>query len=172
MKICGIDPGLEATGYGLIETTGGQLALVTAGVVRSPTAVPLEARLAAISDGIQALLAAQQPDCLVLEALYSHYDHPMTAILMGHARGVVLLAAAGLGLPVEGYPATHVKKAVTGRGHATKEQMGRMVQVLLNLPQPPSPEDAADALAIAITHAHTLRAPIANRESPIIGAVR
>ncbi len=159
MRICGIDPGLEVTGYGVVEAAGGRQTLVTVGVLRASPKMPLAERLRTISRGMQAVLERTQPDCVVLEDLYSHYAHPATAILMGHVRGVILLAAAEAGLSVAHYPPTHIKKAVTGRGHATKLQIQRMVQMLLNLPTPPEPDDATDALAIAMTHAHTLRAP-------------
>lgn len=156
MRICGVDPGLEATGYGVIEVDGPRATLVRAGVLRSSTDDPLAKRLKAIYTAVHTLLEATRPDCLVLEALYSHYDHPTTAILMGHVRGVILLAAGERGLPVESYSVTHVKKAVTGRGHATKTQIQRMVQMLLDLPAPPIPDDATDALGAALAHAHTL----------------
>lgn len=159
MRICGIDPGLEATGYGVIDVVGDRRTLVTTGVWRSAPADELPRRLQGIYGNVCALLEEQHPDCAVLEALYSHYDHPTTAILMGHVRGVILLAASERRVPVASYPATHVKKAVTGRGHATKPQVQRMVQMLLNLSEMPRPDDATDALGIALAHAHTLRAP-------------
>ncbi len=159
MRICGIDPGLEITGYGVIEASGGRQTLVTVGVLRASPKMPLAARLQAVYQGMRALLERTRPDCVVLEDLYSHYAHPTTAILMGHVRGVILLAVGEAGLSVAHYPPTHIKKAVTGRGHATKLQVQRMVQMLLNLPAPPEPDDATDALAIAMTHAHTVRAP-------------
>lgn len=105
------------------------------------------------------VLQTTRPELAVFEALYSHYSHPETAILMGHVRGVLLLAAGTLGMSVAEYSPTHIKKAVTGRGHATKEQIQRMVEMFLNLPTPPEPNDATDALAAAMAHAHTLRAP-------------
>lgn len=159
MRICGIDPGVEITGYGVIDVAENRCSLVTTGVLRSSASEPLPARLQAIYAGLRAVVQATHPDTLVLESLYSHYEHPTTAILMGHVRGVILLAAQEAGLPVEHYPPTHVKKAVTGRGHATKVQIQRMVQMMLNLPVPPEPDDATDALATAMAHAHTLRAP-------------
>lgn len=159
MRICGVDPGLETTGYGVIDVAGPRTVLVEAGVFRASTAAPLAQRLRTVYDGFRALVAKTQPTHVVLEALYSHYAHPTTAILMGHVRGVILLAAGERGLPVEHYLPTRVKKAVTGRGHATKEQMQRMVQMLLNLPAVLEPDDATDAVGVALAHAHTLRAP-------------
>ena len=167
MRIAGIDPGLEITGYGIVDVEGPRMRVVTAGALRSSVGRPLAARLQALHDGIAALCRTAHPETIALEALYSHYAHPTTAILMGHVRGVILLAAAEAGIAVESYPATHIKKAVTGRGHATKAQMQRMVQMLLQLPALPEPADVADALAMAITHAHALRAP-----RPGVGAGR
>ncbi len=159
MRICGVDPGLQCTGYGVLDVEGPRMRLVATGVFRSSAADPLAVRVQAIHTGVAALLRATRPDCLALEALYSHYAHPATAILMGHVRGVILLAAGAAGVPVSEYSATHVKKAVSGRGHAAKPQVQRMVQMLLNLPAPPEPDDATDALALAMAHAHALRAP-------------
>ena len=169
MRICGIDPGLETTGYGVIEAGAGRQTLVAVGVLRASPTLPLPARLRTIYQGMRTLLEKTQPDCVVLEDLYSHYAHPTTAILMGHVRGVILLAAGEAGISVAHYPPTHIKKAVTGRGHATKSQIQRMVQMLLNLPTPPEPDDAADALAIAMTHAHTLRTPFAVARGGLTG---
>ena len=159
MRICGVDPGLGATGYGIIEFAGSQLTLVTTGVIRSSAAKTLPDRLQTIHTRLCALIRETQPGLMVLEELYSHYDHPTTAIHMGHVRGAILLAASECQLAVVHYSATHVKKAVTGHGHATKTQIQRMVQVLLNAPVPHGPADATDALALAIAHAHTVRAP-------------
>ena len=161
MRICGIDPGLAATGYGVIDIVGTRTILVTTGAIQSVATDPLATRLKAIHSGIADLLRAAQPELVVLEELYSHYEHPTTAILMGHVRGVIMLAASAQGFRVEQYPPTHIKKAVTGHGHASKEQVQRMVQVLLGLPTALESEDATDALAVAMTHAHTLRAPAA-----------
>lgn len=159
MRICGVDPGLQCTGYGVLEVEGPRMRLVTTGVFRSSPEDALATRIQAIHDGMADLLRMTRPDCVALEALYSHYAHPATAILMGHVRGVILLAAAAGGVPVSEYSATHVKKAVSGRGHAGKSQVQRMMQMLLDLPTPPEPDDATDALAIAMAHAHALRAP-------------
>src|SRR3989338_165393 len=159
MRICGVDPGLQRTGYGVLDVEGPRMRLVATCVFRSPAHDPLAIRIRAIHPGVADLLRTPRPDCLALEALYSHYAHPETAILMGHVRGVILLAAGAAGVPVSEYSATHVKKAVSGRGHAAKSQVQRMIQMLLALPAPPEPDDATDALAIAMAHAHALRAP-------------
>ncbi|MBI4313420.1 MAG: crossover junction endodeoxyribonuclease RuvC [Candidatus Omnitrophica bacterium] len=161
MRICGVDPGLEATGYGVIDVAGNHLTLVAAGSVRSSAQESLTLRLGSIYEKIIRLLEQHKPDLIVLEELYSHYKHPTTAILMGHARGAVLLAAAHRRLKMKHYSATHIKKAVTGRGHATKDQIQRMIQALLNVSTAGAAYDTTDALAAAIAHAHTLRSSAA-----------
>ncbi len=157
MKILGIDPGLCITGYGLIEAGPRNLRLIEAGVVRTRTNENLEARLGKIYDGLEGLVKEHKPEVLVLEQLYSHYKHPMTAILMGHARGVVCLLAKKSGAELVGYPATRVKKAVTGAGHASKYQMQRMIQNLFGMEAAPEPPDISDALALAVAHAYIAR---------------
>ena len=154
MRVLGVDPGLETTGYAVVDATGGQTQVVEAGVVRSTTRHALPRRLSALHEGITAVLAQHHPDTLVLEELYAHYGHPTTAILMGHARGVICLAAEQAKVPVIGYLPTRIKKAITGHGHATKLQMQRMVQRLLSLRAVPEPPDVADALALALAHIH------------------
>lgn len=154
MRVLGVDPGLQVTGYALLDGTSRCVRVVEAGVVRSTASDPLTRRLAAIHEGIAELLAAHRPEVLVLEELYAHYGHPTTAILMGHARGVICLAAASAGVPVIGYLPTRIKKVIVGRGHATKVQMQRMMQHHLSLPRLPEPSDVADALALALAHLH------------------
>jgi crossover junction endodeoxyribonuclease RuvC len=157
MKILGIDPGLNVTGYGVLEITGTRPRLVEAGVVRGTARTSLTARVEEIYDGVRDILAALQPEVLALEKLYSHYDRPTTAILMGHARGVICLAAAQAGIEVADYAATQVKKTLTGNGRAPKSQMQLAIQREFNLPAPPEPADVADALAIAFCHACVCR---------------
>jgi crossover junction endodeoxyribonuclease RuvC len=154
-RIVGIDPALGTTGYGVIEVTGKQLRLVDAGIVRTNTSATLAARLLDIFQGIDELISEYQPNCMAIEDLYSHYDRPMTAILMGHARGAIMLAAAQKGLQVFPYPATTVKKTITGNGHAPKSQIQMAVKLQLGLMELPEPADVADALAIALTHHHS-----------------
>ena len=154
MRVLGVDPGLETTGYAVVDATGPARCVVEAGVVRSSAREALPRRLVALHDGIAEVLEQRHPDALVLEELYAHYGHPTTAILMGHARGVICLAAEQAKVPVVGYLPTRIKKAITGRGHATKMQMQRMVQRLLSLPAVPEPPDVADALALALAHIH------------------
>jgi len=157
MRILGIDPGLERTGYGVIETLDGApgaMRLIEAGVVRTSPKDDLAARLAELHTGLSAVLAEFKPDAVAVEELYSHYKHPRTAILMGHARGIIFLAAAQAGLPVTSYGATHIKKALVGSGHASKHQVQRAIQSHVGLARAPEPADVADALAVALCHAH------------------
>lgn len=149
-RILGIDPGLNVTGYGLIACRGREIALEEAGVIRPPVRATMPERLAGLHEELSALIAQTRPNALAVEKLYAHYAHPRTAILMGHARGVILLAAAQANLPVYDEPATEVKKSLTGNGHASKQQVQRAVQGLFRLPKPPEPPDVADALAIGL----------------------
>ena len=158
--ILGIDPALGTTGYGLIRCSGNQIKLVDAGVVRCRRDRPLEERLRELHDGLAEILAELKPQHFAIEQLYSHYDRPTTAILMGHARGVILLAAIQAGLSVTSYAATQVKKTLTGNGRAPKSQMQLAVKHQLALSELPEPADVADALAIALTHHHTLCTPV------------
>ena len=157
----GIDPALGVTGYGLIRSCGNTLQVVDAGVIRCRRDRPLEERLRELHDGIWEVLEQYRPGNFAIEELYSHYDRPTTAILMGHARGVILLAAARAGLPVASYAATKIKKTLTGNGRAPKNQMQFAVQHQLGLKELPEPADVADALAIALTHCHYMQAPAA-----------
>ncbi len=153
MRIVGIDPGLITTGYGVIEIRKQQVKLVEGGVIRADTPeAPLEIRLSSLFDGVAEMLEQFHPEALALEELYSHYEHPTTAILMGHARGVICLAAAKKGIPVFNYASTQIKLSTTGNGRASKEQVQRAVQARLQLREIPQPSDVADALAIALCH--------------------
>ncbi len=150
--ILGIDPGLNTTGYGVIETLGSRVRLVEAGVVRSSRSDPLARKIQAIHEGVREVIEAFRPGAMALEELYSHYDRPTTAILMGHARGAICLAAAQAGIEVHPYAATKIKKMLTGNGHAAKDQMQRAIKLQLSLKQYPDPPDVADSLAIALCH--------------------
>ena len=157
MLILGIDPGLRITGYGLVSLKGGRLpVLVEAGVLRMKSRGELSVRLGELHTGLAELLAEMQPDRVAVEQLYAHYKHPRTAILMGHARGVILLAAQQRELPVESLASTMVKRTVTGNGHAAKGQVQRAIAMLCKLNKPPEPPDVADAIAIAWTAATRL----------------
>jgi len=148
--LCGIDPGLGTSGYAVIRAGGDGTAVVDAGVCRFDPRLPLAERLVAIDHDISAILNEHHPEVVAVEQLYSHYNHPRTAILMGHARGVILLAAARLGIEVRSYSATRIKRYLTGNGRATKAQMQRAIQLTLGLLTIPEPADVADALAIAL----------------------
>jgi crossover junction endodeoxyribonuclease RuvC len=159
MRILGIDPGLNTTGYGVLDFVGRQPRLVEAGVVRGKAGAELAERVKEIHDGVADVIATLKPTAMAIEELYSHYDRPTTAILMGHARGVILLAAAEAGISVTSYPSTQVKKTITGNGHAAKWQMQEAIRRELNLPSAPEPPDVADALAIALCHCYLNRFP-------------
>ena len=159
MRILGVDPGLLITGYAVIEVPDGkfrdgEIELIEAGVVRNRgPREGIAGRLKKIYDSLSELISDTKPDAIVIEKLYAHYKHPATAILMGHARGAVCLLSGTHRLPLHSMASTHVKKAVTGSGHASKEQIQRMIQNLLCLKNVPQPPDAADAIAIAMAFA-------------------
>jgi len=162
-RILGVDPGLNITGYGVVEVTPRGPRLCEAGVVRGASGAPLAQRVEEIHRGIVDVLTTHRPAALALEELYSHYQHPRTAILMGHARGVICLAGAQAGVPVSHYSATQVKKILTGSGRAAKGQMQLTIQRELGLSQLPEPPDVADALAIALCHYYLASARLRRR---------
>jgi crossover junction endodeoxyribonuclease RuvC len=151
-RILGIDPGLNVTGYGVIELTAAGPVLCEAGVVRGTSRHSLTLRVHEIHEGITEVIAALQPQVMAIEELYAHVSRPRTSILMGHARGVLCLAAAQAGIPVVHYSATQVKKILTGSGRAPKVQVQQAIQRELSLSDLPEPNDVADALAIAVCH--------------------
>ncbi|HHY32938.1 MAG TPA: crossover junction endodeoxyribonuclease RuvC [Firmicutes bacterium] len=151
-RIIGIDPGLVDTGYGVVEVSRCSVRLVEAGLVRTTASARLEVRLKEIFDGVLSILSEHLPAAVIVEDLYTSYRHPRTAVLMGHARGVILLAAGARGIEVVSYPPARVKKALTGQGTASKEQIQRMIQVRLGLEEVPEPDHVADALALALCH--------------------
>jgi crossover junction endodeoxyribonuclease RuvC len=150
--ILGIDPGLNTTGYGVLEIVSGNIRLVEAGVIRGGSSASIERRLQEIYQGVSEVMQSFLPAAVAIEELYSHYERPRTAILMGHARGVICLAAASAQVPVVHYAATQVKRMLTGNGRAPKSQMQLAVCRELRLATPPDPPDVADALAIALCH--------------------
>jgi crossover junction endodeoxyribonuclease RuvC len=152
LRILGIDPGLNITGYGVLEVTRGSVKLCEAGVVRGRSTGSLSARLNEIHAGVVDVIASLTPAAMAVEQLYAHYKHPRTAILMGHARGVICLAAAQAGIGVMHYSATQVKKVLTGNGRAPKSQVQQAIRQELHLAKVPEPPDVADALAIALCH--------------------
>ena len=153
-RILGIDPGLNTTGYGVIETDGQKMRLVEAGIIRSKAKDSIESRLNEIFTGVQEVIEAHHPSVMALEQLFSHYERPRTAILMGHARGVICLAAGQAGINVVHFEPTRVKKVMTGNGRAPKHQIQLAVKTQLGLPTIPEPNDVSDALAIALCGHH------------------
>lgn len=156
LRILGVDPGLHITGYGILEleSCGRKFRLHEAGIVRGRAKGDLATRVQTIFDGLVEVIEQCRPQVMALEELYSHYKRPRTAILMGHARGVICLAAAAQKIPVVGYSATQVKKILTGNGRAPKHQVQQAIQRELQLASLPEPPDVADALAIAMCHFH------------------
>ena len=152
LRIVGIDPGLNITGYAVIESYAQQVKLVEAGVVRGKTKGSLAARLQEVFEGVRDVIAELEPNVMALEQLYSHYERPTTAILMGHARGVIVLAAQLAGIQVQSYAATKIKKMLTGNGRAPKAQVQQAVIQPFKLLAAPDPPDVADAMAIALCH--------------------
>jgi crossover junction endodeoxyribonuclease RuvC len=150
MRILGIDPGLRLTGYGVIDYQPLRPALIDGGVIRLNEATSIPARLVELETELDLLIDEHKPEICAVEQLYSHYNHPRTAILMGHARGVVLLVATRRGIRVEEFAANRVKQSVTGHGHASKVQMQRAIAAVWQLKKVPSPPDVADALAVAL----------------------
>ena len=158
MRILGVDPALNITGYGVIESRKGSLSIVEAGIIKTSSRQELESRLNKIYEAIRKLIIDTRPDVMVLEKLYAHYKHPTTAYLLGQARGVICLASAREKVSLAEYAATRVKKAVVGKGLASKSQVQRMVASLLGFTRLPKYTDVTDALALAIAHSHMVKA--------------
>ncbi len=156
MRILGIDPGLQVCGYAVIEADRNQAKLLEAGICKTNSKKPLEKRLVQIAQDINSLLEKFGPACMAVEDLYSHYAHPKTAILMGHARGVILASACENGIDVRSFAATKIKKSLTGNGRASKTQMQRNIKSLLGLAKVPEPADVADAIAAALCCANSI----------------
>ncbi len=157
MRILGIDPGLRITGYGAIDVTPNGARLVEAGIITPDVRAPLERRLGDLHVELRAVLAATQPDVMVVEELWTAYKNPTTAVLMGHARGVLCLAAHEHGVRVRHLVHSLVKRALTGSGAARKEQVKRIVMLQLDLVTTPEPDDVSDALALALALANIER---------------
>ena len=160
MRILGVDTGLQITGYGLIDERKGSFKLIEAGVLTTSSKDRIESRLNKLHESLFDIIKEYKPKVLVLEKLYSHYKHPTTSILMGHARGVICFAAGECDIPLVSYPAKRIKKAVTGTGGASKFQVQRMVTNMLNLKEPVKYNDVTDALALAIGHAYMEKAKV------------
>ena len=168
MVILGVDPGLNATGYGMMRVQDDQLTLVAAGDIRPPKKKPLTNRLEFIHDELSRLIAQYHPATMVLEMIFTHHSYVATAALMAHARGVACLAAQQHGLTLAEYSPARVKKALTGNGNASKTQVARMVGQWLGCDEPSLSADATDALALAIAHVHMA----SRRQSLPVGAVK
>jgi len=156
-RILGVDPGLRTTGYGLVDVSAGATKLVEAGVIQPRVDAPLERRLAELHGAMQEIVRALHPDCMVVEELWTGYRNPSTAVLMGHARGVLCLAGGQNGVEVQTLAHALVKRALVGSGAARKEQVKKMVAQLLGLRALPQPDDVSDALALAIAYGLRVR---------------
>jgi crossover junction endodeoxyribonuclease RuvC len=170
VRVFGIDPGSERTGYGCVETDGRRHVLVICGAIVAPPRTSFPERLKAIHAQLSLHLAGSRPDCVAIENLF-HAANVRSALKLGHARGVAMLAAVEAGVPLVEYTPAEIKRAVVGYGRAEKGQMQQMVKLLLGLAEPPSPHDAADALAVAICHVHhatlsSLTAAVTTRRLP------
>ena len=154
MKVFGIDPGSQRTGYGCVESDGSRHRLVVCGAIVTSPRLGFPAQLLRIHQQLSALLAEHRPDCVAVESVF-HAANVRSALVLGHARGVALLAAVEAGFTCAEYSPAEIKRAVVGYGRAEKQQVQEMVKMLLGLDEVPSPHDAADALAVAICHLHS-----------------
>ncbi|MDD5458310.1 MAG: crossover junction endodeoxyribonuclease RuvC [Phycisphaerae bacterium] len=157
MIILGIDPGLRVCGYAIVRRGYSENKLTEAGTFGTDPDMPMEFRLNQIAGDVEDILKKYNPQFVAVEQLYSHYAHPRTSILMGHARGVILQKCAELEIEVKSFSATRIKKSLTGNGRATKIQMQRTVQTVLGLASLPEPADVADAIAVALCCADSLK---------------
>ncbi len=165
MKILGVDPGLLRTGYGVIDADNPeQMKFLEAGIVKTSPEDGISKRLVDIYNNLNDIIQEYKPEVLVLEKLYSHYKHPITSILMGHARGAVCLVCGVNNMQLVSYPATRIKKTITGNGQAGKHQVQQMVKALLNLKKLPEPFDVSDALAMAISYVYVEGSGIRDEE--------
>jgi crossover junction endodeoxyribonuclease RuvC len=152
--IFGIDPGSDRTGYGCVNTDGSRHTLITCGAIKTKASATFPQKLLVIHAGLAALLSECRPDAVAIENLF-HAVNARSALTLGHARGVAMLAAAEAGVPIFEYTPAEVKRVVVGYGRAEKAQVQQMIKMLLGLAQAPSPYDAADALAVAVCHIHS-----------------
>jgi crossover junction endodeoxyribonuclease RuvC len=152
--IFGIDPGSDRTGYGCVQTDGSRHRLVTCGAVKTPASATFPDKLLVIHARLTTLLSECRPDAVAIENVF-HAVNARSALKLGHARGVAMLAAVEAGVPIFEYTPAEVKRVVVGYGRADKAQVQQMIKILLGLAEPPSPHDAADALAVAVCHIHS-----------------
>ncbi len=157
MRIIGIDPALRITGVGIIDDDNNRFSLVKAGIISTSSDKILPARLNQIFESLNCLIIEFKPQVMVLEKIYSHYQHPATSFLLGEARGIICLAAARANITLVEYSATHVKKSMVGNGQASKEQVQRMVASLLGMSLLPKHKDVTDALALALAFSYYSR---------------
>ncbi len=155
--VLGIDPGLQVTGYAVVYSDGDGPEVREAGVLKTRSQDTFEMRLKTIYDGLNEIISEFNPDAVSVEKLYSHYKHPQTAVIMGHARGMIFLCAANHRIPVESYASTRIKKSLTGSGRASKLQMQRSVRSVFHMRAIPEPADVADAIAAALCHIEAAR---------------
>jgi crossover junction endodeoxyribonuclease RuvC len=163
VRIFGIDPGSERTGYGCVETDGSRHRVVACGAITTPAPASFPQKLLNIHTRLAALLEDCRPDCVAIEGLF-HAANVRSALRLGHARGVAMLAASEAGLTIVEYSPAEIKRAVVGYGRAEKQQVQQMVKLILGLAVAPAPHDAADALAVAICHVHSM--PPGGRATP------
>jgi len=156
MRVIGIDPGIAITGWGVVEDDGQTLNTVGYGVITTPAKTPLPERLQTIYQSLTEVIVQWQPQTSAIEELFFS-KNAKTALMVGHGRGVAMLALANANLSIAEYKPLAIKQAITGHGGADKRQMQQMVKLLLDLDDIPKPDDAADALAIAICHLHSIR---------------
>ena len=161
MKILGVDPGSQCTGYGCIDTSGSRHSVVVCGVIAAPAHVTFPEKLLTIHQGLSELLAQHQPNAVAIEDLF-YARNARSALILGHVRGVLMLAASEAGVPISEYSPTEVKQAVVGYGRAEKRQVQQMVTLILGMDTAPTPLDVSDALAVAVCHAHSM-GPIQKR---------
>lgn len=165
IRILGIDPGLQLTGYGVIDFAPNRSKLIDAGVIRLAPKSSIPSRLLELERELAEIIQEHAPSVCAVEELYAHYAHPRTAILMGHARGVILLCAQRRGVAIEAFAANRIKQSITGHGHASKQQMQRAIQFNFKLKQLPEPPDVADALAVALCCGRMLEDRIESRSA-------
>lgn len=155
MRIFGIDPGSNRTGYGCVDADGSRHRLVLCGAFAAPSHATFPEKLLAIHDELAVLLSRCRPECVAIESIF-HAKNVRSALRLGHARGVAVLAAVEAGLPVVEYTPAEIKRSIVGYGRAEKHQMQQMIRLLLGLETAPAPHDVADALAVAICHSHQM----------------
>lgn len=157
MRILGVDPGLNITGYAVIETKNNNFGIIEAGIIKTNSKNKIQDRLKKIHKGLITLVKETNPEVIVLEKLYAHWRHPTTSYILGQARGVVCLVSAQMKLPLIEYAATRVKKAIVGQGHAGKYQIQGMMQHVFGLKEPIKISDVSDALSLALAYFYISR---------------